>query len=232
MENFHYAQSLAKTLFDIEMQSDDFEEIALVAWNKIGNKWSKLYRYIDHIDCSDNSITLPCNCDPDYIESVNYMFEDWNYETNHTSIAGDFDSLVAEAFAELGIPEKDPLYVSGKLAKYEQVGRKLYFDKNYGCVQVLYHGVILDEEGLPELTEKEAFAIACYVAYTMKYKEAIRTNNGNIMNLALQLKRDWLVACDQASTPTHLSQNDMDKILDAKHSWNRKVYRKSYKPTR
>jgi hypothetical protein len=41
----------------------------------------------------------------------------------------------------------------------------------------LYHGIELDEEGLPSINDKEAIAIAEYIAYVYKYKEAIRTNN-------------------------------------------------------
>ena len=40
-----------------------------------------------------------------------------------------------------------------------------------------YHGILLDEDGLPEINDKEAIAIAEYIAYVYKYKEAIRTNN-------------------------------------------------------
>ena len=34
--NFHYAISLAQTLYDIEGDNDDLEEIGLVAYNFIG----------------------------------------------------------------------------------------------------------------------------------------------------------------------------------------------------
>jgi hypothetical protein len=34
----------------------------------------------------------------------------------------------------------------------------------------LYRGLILDEDGLPELTDKEVDAIAAYCAYTEKFK--------------------------------------------------------------
>lgn len=43
--NFHYAISLAQTLYDIEGDDDDLEEIGLVAYNFIGNK---ILDYIGH----------------------------------------------------------------------------------------------------------------------------------------------------------------------------------------
>jgi len=56
----------------------------------------------------------------------------------------------------------------------------LYFTHNYGKINVLYKGVLVDEDGLPELTDKEANALATFVAYTQKYKEGLLTNNPNI----------------------------------------------------
>jgi hypothetical protein len=38
------------------------------------------------------------------------------------------------------------------------------------------------------ITDKEALAIATYIAYIKKYKEGLITNNGNIINLAQSLE--------------------------------------------
>jgi len=46
----------------------------------------------------------------------------------------------------------------------------------------------LDDNGLPELTDKEALAIATYCAYVTKYKEGIATNNATIISVANTLK--------------------------------------------
>jgi len=59
----------------------------------------------------------------------------------------------------------------GRFVKYERVGDTLYINSKYnGRINILYRGVILDDDGLPELTDKEVDAIAAYVAYTQKYK--------------------------------------------------------------
>ena len=50
-------------------------------------------------------------------------------------------------------------------------------------VLVIYHGEILDDNGLPELTNDEAIAIADYCAYWTLFKRSISTNNPNIINL-------------------------------------------------
>jgi hypothetical protein len=48
--------------------------------------------------------------------------------------------------------------------------------------------------------------------------------------MAQLLKQEWLQKCDAARVPSSISMNEMNEILDAKTSWNRKIYNKSYKP--
>ena len=40
--DFHYAMVLANQMYGTEMQPEDFEELGIIAFNKIGNKRSKL----------------------------------------------------------------------------------------------------------------------------------------------------------------------------------------------
>lgn len=222
--------SLAQTLYGVDLKEEDYEEVGLVAWGMIGNKRTRTYRYSACMDaCSDNTISLPCNCD--LLEAVTTGWEDWGNVTNDTP-NGDLNSGFVEQYIEHRKSFHDPLYQSGKFIKYERVGDTLYLDRPYRKVNILYRGIILDDDGLPELTDKEALAIATYCAYIDKYKEGLRTNNANIIQLANSLKRDWLVQCDQARTPEYLNQNEMDQILEAKTSWNRKVHSKSYKYVR
>ena len=124
---------------------------------------------------------------------------------------------------------KSPYYISGKLLSYNQVGDTLYFSRNYGTVNVLYKGLLVDDEGLPQLTDKEALAIATYLAYVTKYKEGLQTNNGALLQQAQLLEAKWLKQCDQARV-TKLSQNDLNDILNVKDSWGRHSYGFSYKP--
>lgn len=228
MEKFGYAMFLANQLYGLEMLPDDFEELGLVAWNRIGNKRQRLYRYCADINCSSNTIELPCNCDE--IEAITYGFEDWNFVSNMYP-HGDPYSSWAEDYIESRKAFENPLYISGRYVKYERVGNTLYLDGKYkGKIFILYRGTILDEDGLPELTIEEANAIATFCAYYNKFKEAIKYTNKNTMEIAKMLERKWLIECSQARVPSHLSQNEWNEILDAKVNWNRKIYNKSYKP--
>ena len=231
MSNFYRAMSQANILFGAEFNNeDDFAEIGLTAWNLIGNKRTKLYRYITDIDCDTLTVQLPCNAaieDEGMIESVNLLGEDWN-RTSNISDTGDYNSLITENYIEATKGSTYPMFTRGRYAKYEQSGDTLYFDRNYGKVFILYRGIIADEDGLPDLKESEVLAIATFAAYVQKYKEGLKTNNKELLQIAESLKREWLKRCDQARTDHYISQNEFNEILDAKTSWNRKSYGKSY----
>ena len=74
MNNFHYAMTLMEQLYGITLQEDSFEELALVAWNLIGNKRYKLYRYSTCTQGCTTEVQLPCNAD--IIEAVTTSWED------------------------------------------------------------------------------------------------------------------------------------------------------------
>lgn len=229
MNDFHYISVLLDQLYGIEMDDEDLEEIGLIAWEYIGNKNTKLYRYSTCINPSDLSVTLPCNAffegaGKSTVELVTTQYEDWERTTNYSDF-GDPHTSFVEQWIEAEKYYQSPYYLSGKILKYEEVGDKLYFTHNYGRVNILYKGIEADEDGLPKISNKEAIAIATYIAYTQKFKEGLITNNQVITNQAMQLQLLWTKQCDQARV-TYINQNDMNNILDAKTSWDRHSYGK------
>lgn len=229
MNDFYYALSLAETLYGISLQEEDFEEIAILAWNQIGNRRSRLYRYSTCLEPCQNSIELPCNVD--IIEAVTTDFEDFQHVSNahDRSLPGSF---ITEQYIESQKAFKNPYYISGKYIPYERVGDTLYFQDHIPHVNILYKGQQLDDNGLPQITDKEAMAIATYVAYVTKFKEALISSNKQSSEAATVLKQQWQIQCDQARVPNYVNQNEMDEILEAKNNWNRKIQGRSYKPLR
>ena len=43
------------------------------------------------------------------------------------------------------------------------------------------------------------------------------------------LEQRWYKLCDARIFPMYINQNDMNEILDAKTSWNRKIFNKTWK---
>ena len=226
MNNFKYSMSLLNTMFGITIQEDDFEEIAIVGWNMIGNKRMRIYRYSTCVNECQDGVELPCNVSQ--LEAVTTDWEDWNYSTNDTP-NGNIYSAFVESYIEHRKAFRDPLYASGKFINYERVGDKIYFDRPYGKINILYRGLQLDDDGLPEITDKEALAIATFCAYTIKYKEGLATNNANVIAFAENLRQQWLIRVDQARNDYYMSQNEWNQVLEAKTSWNRKSHSRSFK---
>ena len=226
--NFHYGLSLLETMFGISLEESDYEEMALVGWNLIGNKRCKLYRTSVCLEPCQDSIELPCNVD--ILEAVTAEFEDFQHVAND-SPGEKYGSFVTEQYIEHRKAFKEPLYISGKYINYERVGNTLHFNKNHrgGKINILYRGLVLDDEGLPEITDSEALALATYCAYVTKFKEGLMTNNTGAVQMASILKGQWDVRCDQARINYEWTQNNYDEILDAKTNWDRKIHGRSLK---
>ena len=220
------AYSLAQTLYGVEPSPTDFEDIALNAWTLINNKHTRLYRYIG--DTEKHQLVLPCNVD--IIESVHIPIEDAQMTSNKT-VFNSIETLFIENYINCWKRIDDPYYSVGKLVKYKEGENTLYFTRDYKRVMVIYHGILVnDETGLPMITDKEMQAIAAYVGFALLYRESLIKRDKNLMQMAMQVKQEWLRACTAARVPEHLSQNDMDKVLDASVRWDRKQYGKSIKP--
>ena len=230
INNFKYAISLAQMLYDIDINDmDTLIEIGLVAYNFIGNKNTHLSTEIVNVDLRTGLVKLPCKAD--LVEAITYPnLEDWS-TTSNVKNYGDFETLNVEQYIERSKQSVDPLYISGRFVKYRREGNYIYVTEKIPQVCILYHTETLDEDDLPLINDKEAVAIADYIAYTIKYKEALRSNNSAVFQMAQTIKKQWLIHCDAARVPEYVSQNEMNELLEVASSHNRKVHGRSYKPT-
>jgi hypothetical protein len=55
------------------------------------------------------------------------------------------------------------------------------------------------------------------------------TMNQQVLQKMQLLQLQWQKYCDAARV-NYINQNKMNEILDAKSSWNRKIFNKSFKP--
>jgi hypothetical protein len=95
--NFYYALTLLKTIYGLSISEDDFEEIALIGWDLIGNKRARYYKYSTSVDPQTNSITLPCNAD--ILKAVTTDFEEWDRVTGDFP-NGNLNSSFVESYIE------------------------------------------------------------------------------------------------------------------------------------
>ena len=47
-----------------------------------------------------------------------------------------------------------------------------------------------------------------------EYKEALRSNNSAVFQMAQTIKKQWLIHCDAARVPEYVSQNEMNDLLE------------------
>jgi hypothetical protein len=230
MNNFKYAISLAQMLYDIDINDmDTLIEIGLIAYGFIGNKNTHLKAEIVPVDMRSGLVKLPCKAD--LVEAITYPNQENWATTSNVKNFGDFNTLNIEQYIEKSKQSIDPLYASGRFVKHRREGNYIYVTENVELVCVVYHSEQLDEDDLPLINDKEAIAIADYIAYTVKYKEALRSNNSTVFQIAQTIKSQWLLHCDAARVPEYVSQNEMNDLLEITSSHNRKVHGRSYKPT-
>ena len=230
--SFHTAYTQARELYGLELNPDEFESIGLTAWGKIGNKKYRLYKYQvvpTKSELNEYYVDLPCNVD--CIEAVTTNYEDYQ-KTTPTTLAGNNQNGWIEGYVETRKYNTGKLYVSGKFIKYREENNKIILSDSFQVVNILYKGYVVDDDGLPYLSEKEVDAIAVFCTYTDMFKKALLTRDGASMQLAQILEQKWLKLCTQARVPDYINQNEMDEILNVATSWDRKRFGKSFKPIR
>jgi hypothetical protein len=218
--------------YGVEMNPIDFENIGLVAWDKIGNTRHRLYKYIVEPSIDDLGayyIDLPCNCD--IIESVTADYEEYQ-KTSPVHLAGDNQNGWIEGYIESRKFNTNHLYSPGKFIKHIREGNRIYIADKFDVVKILYKGILADDTGLPYLNEKEVDAIGTFIAYSYLFKRAIVTKDKSTFELAKELESQWKLKVTQARVDDYINQNEMDEILNVASSWDRKRFGKSFKPIR
>jgi len=81
--SFNTAYSQTRELYGIELTPDEFETLGIIAWDRIGNKEYKLYKYQATPytnELNEWYVDLPCNADE--IEAVTANYEDYQKTSN------------------------------------------------------------------------------------------------------------------------------------------------------
>jgi hypothetical protein len=94
-------------------------------------------------------------------------------------------------------------------------------------VTVKYAAIEKDDEGLPFLNEKEVHAIAANLALQEAEKKLFQGMKGADV-LVEYLKNESDRLHQAAKTPEYINDDEIDKMLDIKTTWDRKVYGKRF----
>jgi len=227
--NFNTAYTQAKELYGITLNPDEFETLGLIAWDKIGNRRCRLYKFEEAPSVTASGeyyIDLPCNVD--IIEAVTTNFEDYQ-RTSPLTVIDNPQLSWAENYIEGRKFNTSYGYVSGQFIKYFREENRLWLSDAFKIVRVFYKGVLVDEAGLPSLNEKELDAIAAYCMFVDQRKRAAMTMNPQLWQTVPYWEKNWKNLCTQARVPDYINQNEMDEILNAATTWDRKRFGRSFK---
>lgn len=223
---FGTAETQLRELYSIEMEHVQFENMAYIAWEKIGNKLYTLKT--DLFEPENGLITLPDGVNQ--IEAVYINTPDYP-RTSNMGLPPRNNEAFIEGYIECRKWQKNDLYTSGMMIPFTIIGEnQIKVPENYPEVLVLYKIISFDENGLPLINSKEVDAIAAYCAYSEFFKKSLQTRDQATFSMAQMLEQKWAKLCDHARTPISISENDFNAIGDVKYSWDRKSYGVSFKP--
>jgi len=241
-----YSKFLMKELTGIDMNDDDFIEKSYLAYRGIGNIATAIHSFEAYAD--DNfMIKLPCNCE--FVESVStggvlkdayddfLIFYDTDIEpaTAITTSTSFLPDIIGDDRYRRHNLSKSELHPKGEYIPFKLEGtngdRYIALSHQFSGIklQVIYRGVLIDRDGNPLITMKQAEAIAMKTAFYDIQKRAFMGDPSAIQLLSY-VKPEAERKMAAAKIPEYLSQNFINRLLSAKTRHDRKVFWASYKP--
>jgi hypothetical protein len=234
---------LHRRLFGYEIDLYDAIELLDLILRKTGSM-SNQYILLKGAQIINHELKLPQNvysvkyvCDSlplSYYGSFLSQFDSRfliNYRVDQTGNLGAYNAD-ATTTEYLGEGTSEGVYVVNEKVFSRPLGSLINFNnKENHClefnfksrkVDVLCILTLLDENGYPKLPEKTLEAV-CYYLHYIEMRKRFNANqcNANQMDLA---KREKDTAVASARTPTAISDNEYNMILDVWTSFNRKRY--------
>jgi hypothetical protein len=239
--DFMYGKFLLKSLFGIEIDEGDYIEMAYGIYRDIGNVNLSVYKVGFTVD-DTYTVQLPCNVES--IEAVTDGVKDtydnaFNWDNGYT--AGSNYRLPdilggGRVLNRLTVNSRETtLHPSGSFIPYDIEGtignNSLRFSEELlgTSGEIIYRGMVVDNDGNPLLNRKEADAIAYKMAFYDTQKKVFMNEQGAASKLDY-ISRESGRKMAAAKIPERMSQNELDKLLTARTSHDRKVYWSSYKP--
>ena len=236
---FMTAYSRMKTSYGLDMNEDDFIEIAYSVWRDIGNiapKTTRMYATVPE----DGILELPDDCE--FVMAVTQI-DDPKVITTWDS-GGRKDREVPAVYTVSYTPTRNEQIAAsyGESVNWENLGDNAIqitspdlYDHD---VQIVYNSMQLDEIGLPLLNDKEVAAIAAEVARQMITAQLMNSMKGKISGaqaqvsqmLFQQVTQDAMRLMAAAKIDEKITDDAIDKMLDMQTSWDRKLYGKRWNP--
>lgn len=228
---FLQARARLKNRYNLTMDTDDFIEKAYYIWRDIGNIATQNHEYTIQVP-SDGVVELPHDCE--FVKSV--VSEEVLPNTVRNTSWGNktFDSAGPTAEVTPYEPGLSADASARKTGSY-QFGANVAYTTGAGFIKinspavynrmvtVFYSSIDKDEDGLPLLNDKEVDAIAANLALQIAEIQLFQGKKGaDVLVTYMKTESDRLFQA--AKIPEKFSDSGLDKVMDIKVSWNRKVY--------
>jgi len=230
-----------KTKYGLHVDEYDYLDIAVDVLRDIRHYGTSEYYAIVNTD-EEGNFPLPCNVSmidavtgrkqgiKQFKDRIKYEMLD-NYGNDHffkaenISRTLDWDSYFKPGLTGLVNPDG---YISYQLNNDTVMLGKDY--KNTSVV-IAFTGISVDEEGFPLINRKQANALAASAAKYHILKKAMK-GEAKYVNMIELISGECARLVQAASIPENITDNELDELLDAKVTFNRKTFGRPTKYSR
>ncbi|MCK5019135.1 MAG: hypothetical protein KAS32_18890 [Candidatus Peribacteraceae bacterium] len=220
---FLTAMATAQQKYALSMKEDDFIEYAYPVWRTIGNIAPITRRFFTKVS-DDFTVEIPQDCE--FIRSITRI-EGLERNTKYDS-AGMQDRHLPSVQTRSNIPDENQSLKTSP-------GQSVNYTLEPGAIRItsadllnveiliIYDAILVDDSGLPLLNDKEVAAIAAEVTRRDTVSGAfqgIKTKESMLNYITVEADR-YMAA---AGIDEKISDDGIDKMLDIKTTWDRKVY--------
>lgn len=226
-ENIRAGLPILKMLYGFSIDEYDYIEIAIDTLKNI--KHYAMVPYVTYVKTdAEGYIEYPCNLDViDAITTVELGLK--SFADREVQKKADFVDNVYYSRARLNsISNRNT--VKGHLSYKLEEDRILIYDEALRGedICIAFSGYIVDNEGYPLITRKQANAIAAVIARNIIMKKTLMGDVRKAQMLEV-ITRTASRLVQAAAIPESISDKDVDEILDINTSFNMKKYKRPNK---
>ena len=240
--NLMASYNIYKRTYNMSMNEEDFIEEAYIAFKEINSIPVEYFYTVQKPNNEEEMlIEVPCNMyrvvsvtsdithADDFQDIKPYKVKAYNYRDggeeylNNLYGGSDLKTYHFNSAPNTGIGTY--VHYSFESESKIKLADKRLVDKQ---IHLVYEGIRTDDDGLPMITRKHAKAIAAKVALINATRKMF-SGDPTMANVLPFLQGEVGRLVQAAAIPEHLTDNQLDKMLDVKTSFDRKGYNRGMK---
>lgn len=221
--------------YGFSMDEEDYLEYSVDALKDINH--FGLIPMVSYVEVDkDGFVPIPCNMTVlDGVGTVEHIitaFPDRIVEKER-KIDSDWYVKARELRKFLAWPEYRIRHQDSFLTYMLRADKIEVMDREYRGeeIGIAYTGYMVDDEGFPLITRKQANALAAIAARNIVMRAALQGDRNKAAMLEL-VTRDATRLKQAASIPEELTDNELDEMMDAQNTFNRKSFGRPQKYSR